>query len=240
MLKRLFTMLLFVVAVFGLTPIAQAQYMYLTSDNPTDNTRLRATGPTVITVRLDTNHDRGATPRTSSTTPQTCNSHTNALGCSPTTLNPLDMGSYVFVLTAVGGTVSWGSWTTAGTTLAGIYTDQSGGLVPPTNTQVEVNFARAAGFDTPGLYVLGSIPVTALSGNPSIDISNGPQAVCVTNTPPPERSTCSTPYNICSQARMVQRSPTRNWPRASISAKAPLLPPSSAFVGGRRNSCAKK
>ena len=36
---------------------ASAQYMKITTDNPTDNTRMRATGTTILTITLDTNHD---------------------------------------------------------------------------------------------------------------------------------------------------------------------------------------
>jgi len=88
---------------------ASAQYMKLVSDNPTDNTKMRASGTTVLTFMLDSNHDRNGSV-------QTCNSHTAALGCGTATTNALDVGSFTLTLTAVGGTVTWGSFTTAGAT----------------------------------------------------------------------------------------------------------------------------
>ena len=54
MLKRLLTTLFSVVALAGLTSVASAQYMKLVSDNPTDNTKMRAGigTTTVLTVSL--------------------------------------------------------------------------------------------------------------------------------------------------------------------------------------------
>jgi len=149
---------------------AAAQYMKLVSDNPTDNTKMRASGTTVLTFMLDSNHDRNGSL-------QTCNSHTAALGCGTATANPLDVGSFTLTLTAVGGTVTWGSFTTAGATTSAAYADLNGGVVISSSTQIEVDYGRASGFDTPGLYTMGSIPVTPTSGTPSIVISFGQQPV---------------------------------------------------------------
>ena len=148
---------------------ASAQYMNLSSDN-IDTTRMKAVGTTVLTIRLDTNHDRDGSV-------QTCNSHTLAGGCgfvSPLG-NPLSLFSYTITLTAVGGTVNWGTWTTAGSTTSVVYTDN--GAPAPTTTQVVINFARANGVDAAGLYTLGSIPVTPTSGNPSIVFARGAQPI---------------------------------------------------------------
>ena len=151
---------------------ASAQYMKLVSDNPTDNTKMRASGTTVLTFMLDSNHDRNGSV-------QTCNSHTAALGCGTATTNPLDVGSFTLTLTAVGGTVTWGAFTTAGATTSATYADLNGGVPIQSSTQTEIDFGRASGFDTPGLYTMGSIPVTPTSGNPGIVISFGPQPVNV-------------------------------------------------------------
>jgi len=66
MLKRLLTTLFFVGAVLGVTSRANAQYMRILTDNPTDNTRLRAgVGvTTILTITLDTNHDRSGALQT--------------------------------------------------------------------------------------------------------------------------------------------------------------------------------
>ena len=49
--------------------VASAQYLWIKTDNPADSTRMNATGTTVLTFKLDTNHDRNGSL-------QTCNSHT--------------------------------------------------------------------------------------------------------------------------------------------------------------------
>ena len=85
---------------------ATAQYLRLTTDNPSDNTRMRATGTTVLTITLDTNHDRNGSL-------QTCNSHSSANCGTPPSAAPLDMFSYTLAFRAVGGTVSWGAFSAA-------------------------------------------------------------------------------------------------------------------------------
>src|SRR5258705_1185381 len=83
---------------------ATAQYMKITTDNPSDNTRMRPSGTTILTITLDTNHDKNNSL-------QTCNSHTAANGCgSAGTAQPLDMFGYTLALKAVGGTVTWGTF----------------------------------------------------------------------------------------------------------------------------------
>ena len=146
-----------------------AQYMKLLSDNPTDPTRLRSSGTTILTVTLDTNHDKDGSL-------QTCNSHSAALGCGQALGQPLDMFSYSITLTAAGGTVTWGSYTTAGATTSGTYSNLGSG--PATSTQIEIVYYRDGdGSDPPGLYTLGSIPVTIVSGSPRIEIARGRQPV---------------------------------------------------------------
>jgi hypothetical protein len=91
MLKRLLTTLLFVGAVLGVTSGANAQYLRITTDNPTDNLRLRATGTTILTLTVNTNHDKNGSL-------QTCNSHTAALCGGASTPQPLDMFGYTVAL----------------------------------------------------------------------------------------------------------------------------------------------
>src|SRR5689334_18393221 len=86
---------------------ASAQYMKITTDNPADNTRMRASGTTILTITLDTDHDKNNAL-------QTCNSHTIANGCGSTaTGQTLDMFSYTIALKAVGGTVTFGTFSAA-------------------------------------------------------------------------------------------------------------------------------
>ena len=172
MLKRLLTTLFSVVALAGLTSVASAQYLRLSTDNPTDNTRMRATGTTLLTITLDTNHDKGSGPNGSGGALQTCNSHTAALCGNTTTANSLDLGSFTITLTATGGTVTWGSFSSANPA----YVDL--GSSPATSTQLEINFGRASGFDVPGLYTLGTVPVTPSPGaNPAINFARGAQPI---------------------------------------------------------------
>src|SRR4029077_6973660 len=98
---------------------------------------------------------------------QSCNSHTVACGASATS-QPLDMFGYTISLEAVGGTVQWGTFTAAD----GAYTSTGSDF---SDTQsVEVNRSRPVStFTSPGLVVLGSIPVTIVSGAPLIQIAHG-------------------------------------------------------------------
>src|SRR5436190_8321943 len=136
---------------------ATAQYLRITTDNPTDNTRLRATGTTILTITLDTNHDRNGTL-------QTCNSHTAANCGGTSTAQPLDMFSYTLAFKAVGGTVTWGTFSASDAA----YTDTSPQI--QSNSEVEINKARPVGSVTPpGLATLGTLPVTIATLSPRID-----------------------------------------------------------------------
>ena len=67
-------------ALAALTGPAFAQYMYLDVNGDSLNTsadRLNADGPTVLTIYLNTNHDRDGSL-------QTCNSHAASCGASTT------------------------------------------------------------------------------------------------------------------------------------------------------------
>ena len=140
---------------------ASAQYMKITTDNPTDNTRMRATGTTILTITLDTNHDKNGTV-------QSCNSHTSANCGSVTTAQPLDMFSYTIALKAVGGTVTWGTFSGSDAN----YTDTSPQI--QSDTEVEINKSRPTGtFTPPGLATLGTIAATAATGSPAIQVQIG-------------------------------------------------------------------
>ena len=148
---------------FGAGPAA-AQYMKLTSDNPTNNTQMNAAGSTLITIALNSNHDKDGSL-------QTCGSHAAALCGGSTTAENLDVFSYTIILTAVGGTVTWGTFTPADPSYG------SGGAPTPTSTQVEINFSRASGVTPQGQFTVGSLSVTPTSGNPSIVIAHGQQPI---------------------------------------------------------------
>ncbi len=163
MLKRFLTILFLVVAVLGMSSGANAQYMRILTDNPTDNTRLRATGTTILTISVDTNHDKNGTI-------QTCNSHQVAAGCpfAVGTAQPLDMFGYTIALKAVGGTVQFGTFTASDAN----YTNSSPQI--QNDTEVEVNQFRPTGtFTPPGPATLGTIPVTPLTGTPAVNLKVG-------------------------------------------------------------------
>jgi hypothetical protein len=145
---------------------AAAQYMKITTDNPTDNTRLRTSGTTILTITLDTDHDKNASL-------QSCNSHTSANGCgSNTTVAPLDMFSYTLALKATGGTVTWGTFTPSDAA----YTDAAPLIF--NSTEIEINKARPSGTISPaGLNSIGTLPVTPLTGSPSIGLQIGAGAL---------------------------------------------------------------
>src|SRR6266850_2386987 len=165
MLKRFLTILFLVVAVLGMSSGANAQYLRILTDNPLDNTRLRATGTTILTISIDTNHDKNGTL-------QTCNSHTAANCGALTTAQPLDMFSYTLALKAVGGSVTWGTFSAADAA----YTDTSPQI--QSDTEVEINKARPVGTVTaPGLATLGTLPVTIVSASPRIEVQIGASTI---------------------------------------------------------------
>src|SRR5437867_3258623 len=165
MLKRLLTTLFFVGAVLGVTSRANAQYMRILTDNPTDNTRLRASGTTILTITLDTNHDKNGSL-------QTCNSHSAANCGALATANPLDMFSYTLALKVVGGTVTWGTFSASDAA----YTDTSPQI--QSSTEVEINKSRPTGtFTAPGLASIGTLPVTLASGSPAVQVQIGASTI---------------------------------------------------------------
>ncbi|HYQ89642.1 MAG TPA: Ig-like domain-containing protein, partial [Candidatus Binatia bacterium] len=145
---------------------ASAQYMKITTDNPSDNTAMRATGTTILTITLDTDHDKNASL-------QTCNSHTAANACgSITTSAVLDLFSYTLALKASGGTVTWGTFTPSDAA----YTDAAPLIF--NDTEIEINKARPSGTVSPaGLNSIGTIPVTPVSGSPSVGLQIGAGAL---------------------------------------------------------------
>src|SRR3954469_3649670 len=70
---------------------AAAQYMKITTDNPADSLRVRATGTTILNIRLDTNHDKNGSL-------QSCNSHSASCTGAGTLTNPLDIFSFTIDL----------------------------------------------------------------------------------------------------------------------------------------------
>src|SRR5438093_10088622 len=160
---RLFTKPFSVVVLAGLTSVASAQYIKILTDNPTDNTRLRATGTTILSITLDTNHDKDGSL-------QTCNSHT-AANCGATgTADPLTIFSWQIYLSAVGGTVTWGTFTPDSSQFSTLQTQLQD------THDVEFTFQRqpAGSFVNPGLISVGKIPVTITSGSPAITFPRYP------------------------------------------------------------------
>jgi hypothetical protein len=143
---------------------SSAQYMYLDANGDGVNTaddRLSAEGPTILTIYLNTNHDKDGSL-------QTCNSHTQACGAI-TTSQPLDMFGYTLALKAVGGTVTWGTFTASDAA----YTNSSPQISD--STEIEINqFRPTSTFTTPGLVAVGTLPVTIVSGSPAIQWQVGP------------------------------------------------------------------
>src|SRR5258705_5158488 len=163
MLKRLFTTLFSVVVLAGLTSVASAQYIKVLTDNPTDNTRLRATGTTILSITLDTNHDKDGSL-------QSCNSHT-AANCGATgTGDPLTIFSWQIYMSAVGGTVTWGTFTPDSSQFATLQTQLQD------THDVEFTYQRqpAGSFVNPGVISVGKIPVTITSGSPAITFPRYP------------------------------------------------------------------
>jgi len=158
---RLLRVLLFGLAIGIMPSTALAQYIYLDANGDRINDfqdRLSAIGPTLVSVFLDTSHDRNGSP-------QTCNSHR----APPGTGSGIDIFSYDFILSvpAGSGTVSWG-----------VYSDSLGFAVSGNDQSNSTEF-RASRIGnsalTGGLYKLGEILVTVLSGTPSMEIATGGQ-----------------------------------------------------------------
>src|SRR5260221_410850 len=157
MLRGLLTASLLLASLLALPVIGNAQYMYLDANGDGIHTaadQLNASGATSLDIWLDTTHDRNGSL-------QTCNSHSGA----STSGSPLDLFSYTIVLQAGGGTVSWGTFSAADPA----YTVDGTDLADAHDT--EFNRSRPAGTVTPpGLVKLGTIPVTVVSGAPSIHV----------------------------------------------------------------------
>ncbi len=144
-------------AILSYAGSASAQYLRIQTDNPSDSTRLNASGTTLLTIILDTNHDRDGSL-------QTCNSHTVACGAAVTSRS-LNVFGYTVLMTASSGTVSWGMFTPADAAYSSLQPQVSDSV------DVEFVFQRPAGtFSPEGVNTLGTIPVTVLSGAPHINI----------------------------------------------------------------------
>ncbi len=152
----------FALLLCSLAMPASAQYMYLDANGDGVNSAadsLNATGPTLLTIYLDTNHDRDGTLRS-------CNGHTGA----PSAGGPINLFGYTIVLKAVGGTVTWGAFTPLDPT----YTPLGADLADSTDTQF-TRMRPAQTFTAAGLLQLGTISVTSSSGTPGIVIGTSTQ-----------------------------------------------------------------
>src|SRR4051812_11627969 len=104
---RLCTTLVALIILGSTAAPARGQYIKLQTDNPASNVRLKPAGTTLLTVILDTDHNRNGSL-------QSCNSMTASAACLSTPLGePLDLFSYQFTLNAIGGTVQWGTFSPA-------------------------------------------------------------------------------------------------------------------------------
>src|SRR5439155_7286785 len=131
---------------------AKAQYLYVDSNGDglsTASDRLNATGPTRVSIwlRTDTNKDGSKA----------------VYARSPS--QPLTMFSYEFILHAAGGTVKWGAYTNLIATMGDGFGEFSnatdfytghGGLTPL----------------PPGKHQLGTLTVTAASGDPRLSFAS--------------------------------------------------------------------
>src|SRR5258705_8190726 len=163
MLKRLFTTLFSVVVLAGLTSVASAQYIKVLTDNPTDNTRLRATGTTLLSITLDTNYVQDGNL-------QSWNSDTGASCGATGTGDPLTIFSWQIYMSAVGGTVTWGTFTPDSSQFATLQTQLQD------THDVEFTYQRqpAGSFVNPGVISVGKIPVSITSGSPAITFPRYP------------------------------------------------------------------
>jgi hypothetical protein len=134
-----------------LPAIGRAQYIYLDSNGDGVNTEadvLNEVGtPTTVSIWLDTSRNADSTE-----------------AFCPMAAEPLSLFSYEVVLHAEGGTVSYGTYTnlrsSMGTALGGASSD----------SDFYTGFGGTAKL-APGLYQLGTIPVTVESGSPSLSLA---------------------------------------------------------------------
>ena len=135
--------------LFGLvyaTP-SLAQYMYLDSNGDGIHTaadQVNPTGPTVIDLWLDTDSNRDG----------------SAVVCAQGN-HPLSIISYAFYVTASGGTVSWGTFVNA---VPGFGVHFGAGK---TDTDLFDGYGGLPQLP-PGLYRLGQVQMSVVSGSPSI------------------------------------------------------------------------
>lgn len=131
---------------------ASAQYIFLDSNGDGVHTaadELHGVGPTVVDIWLDTGHNRDG----------------SATVCAPVPATPLTMFSYEVNLRAVGGTVSYSTFTNK--------VPQMGLLIPaqpPNTTQFGTGsyYAPIGTSLPPSRYLLGTLTINVTSGMPSI------------------------------------------------------------------------
>jgi hypothetical protein len=132
--------------VLGTAAPAIAQYIYIdTNGNMTHDAAdgVSSTGTTHADVWLNTATNRDGSPA----------------ACADSSLN-----SYEFILTAVGGTVAWGTYVSA---IGGSEVPVLGGSNP---TEYHIVFVSVGRFP-PGLYKLGSLDLSIASGSPCLQFA---------------------------------------------------------------------
>ena len=139
---------------------AYAQIMRITTDNPDNNTAMNPSGITLLTITLDPSSSLEGSGTychwsvCSGGPAQLCYSWPACVGCSPTcnSWESLQVDGYRIILTAVGGTMTWGTFTPA---------DGAPGSQTATSTQIELTYGRLAA--TSDLFTVGTIQVTTAS-----------------------------------------------------------------------------
>jgi hypothetical protein len=161
---RLGSMSLLLISLFLVVhaPPSSGQYMYLDANGDGINTAadLVNAGTTVVDVWLDTDSNRDGSPAVCVNGPGT----------------PLTLGSYVFTLRAVNGTIQWGSFTNQ---LPRAVVQFFHGTTP---TEYWNGFGVTFPSHPPGLYRLATLTFSVASGTPSIEIIPRASATPVDDT----------------------------------------------------------
>jgi len=128
-----------------------AQYIYLDANgNGVHDAGDIIQLPCAIDIWLDTSKNKDGSPAVCGTGPQ-----------------PLSFNSYEFILHAVGGTISYGPFTN---NMADFATRMTRDERDTTEVTYYHNGWAGGASKVPGLYLLGRLSITVLSGSPSIEI----------------------------------------------------------------------
>ena len=132
---------------------SHAQYIYLDTNADgvnSDLDQICPSGPTAIDIYLDTSANRDGTP-----------------AACPTGPDALSFNAYEFILRVTGGTLSWGAYTNR---IPGFATRATRDSRDTTEVAYYHNGWMGSSNEAPGLYRLGTLTVTRVTGNPAVDI----------------------------------------------------------------------